>query len=604
MPGNRRWKGLRSCSVGGITALILAAAMSLGCAAPWFARAEKSEIKESKRQAIKAVLESDERPRLIREIATPRLLTLSRLESIALVSNLPKTGGAALPSQQREKLLDTMRRHEVEHANQLLDDPHTAMVVAQVIVPPAAQKLDRLDVLVKLSSHAEGTNLQSGWLMQTTLAEGSLLGGKVREGFDYAIAEGQLVTEAQISGSEEPAAALSARVVGGAVLLKERKVGLGIQSEFAHAITMATITPAINKRFTFFDGREQIGVAVPKQDSYIELRIPNKYLLDPNHFLNVVMSIGFTDTASQKLERIDLCRRQLLEPTTARDAAWQLEAIGKEAIPILAEAILHPSSEVRFYAAHALAYLNDDRAIAPLAELVRSEPAFRAMSLNALTVIEDFAARDALVDMLHAEDIEARYGAVLALRRRDSGDAEVVGQAINETGSILEIASNTLPAVAVSLSKTPEIAIFGANPPVRLPAFLYVNPRLMLRSLPGGRVSVSLFAPGQEDKFVEVDSDLRSLLAAISDVGGSYGDWVSFISKCQRDGLVQASVAINPIPDAGRIYRRDSQTDMEPREIVLEGTLENIPEISPPPDSSEHGGPQSDSWLSRLSPWK
>lgn len=580
------------------------ALLSLGCATPWFAQADKAEIKESKRQAIKAVLESPERPRLVREIAVPSNLTLSRLESVALVNNLPKTGGIAHPSVQREKLLDTMRRHEVENANQLLDDPNTAMVVTQVIVPPAAQKLDHLDVLVKLSSHAEGKDLQGGWLMRTMLAEGSVQGGKLRAGFDHAVAEGTVVTDAQITGSEDPAAALSGRVVGGAVLLKQRKVGLGIQSEFAHAITMATLAPAINKRFTYFDGREQVGIATPKQESYIELEIPKRYQHDPFHFLNVVLSIGFTDTASQSIERIELCRQQLNEPTTARDATWQLEAIGKEAIPVLVEGCGHPNREARFYAAHSLAYLNDARAIEPLAELARTEPAFRAMSLNALTVLEQYEARDALAGLLHAEDIEARYGAVLALRKRDSGDSEVAPLAIGDTGFILEIPSNTPPAVAVSLSRTPEVVIFGENPAVHLPAFLRVNPRLLLRALPRGRVSASMFAPGQEDKIQEATSDLRSLLVAISQVGGDYGDWVSFVGKCQRDGLIQASVGMNPIPDAGRIYHRDSGMVIERQEAAVESTLENASGISSPSNEPFSQQRQSESWLSRLSPWK
>ncbi|MEZ6077438.1 MAG: HEAT repeat domain-containing protein [Pirellulaceae bacterium] len=61
-----------------------------------------------------------------------------------------------------------------------------------------------------------------------------------------------------------------------------------------------------------------------------------------------------------------------------KKACWQLEAIGEKSAPMLAEVLSHPNSEIRFYAAHSLAYLNDKRAIAPLTELAEQYPAFRA----------------------------------------------------------------------------------------------------------------------------------------------------------------------------------------------------------------------------------
>ncbi len=42
-----------------------------------------------------------------------------------------------------------------------------------------------------------------------------------------------------------------------------------------------------------------------------------------------------------------------------RRAAYQLEAAGKDSINLLLPGLDHPDREVRFYAAHALAYLND-----------------------------------------------------------------------------------------------------------------------------------------------------------------------------------------------------------------------------------------------------
>ena len=527
-----------------------------GCLSPWFRPKDAIEAKLEKRADIRETLLSDERPALVREIAVSRAPTVTRLENISIVSSLNGTGGKVNPSAPRDKLLDEMSRREVANPNQFLDDPTTAMVTAEAIVPPAAQKLDRLDIQVKLSQHAEGTDLQGGWLMETNLAEANLLAGRVREGFDSAVAQGQLVTRAQSTGSDKREDKCLALVVGGGVLLTDRPIGINIRSDFADAVSMAAIAPAINKRFTYFNGIKYLGVATPAKSNYVDLKVPTDYRLDPAHFINVVMCIGFLETPEQLASRLEKCRKTILDPVTARDSACQLEAIGKAGIGPLVEAISHANPEVRFYAAHSLAYLNDARAIGPLVELARSEPAFRAMAYNGLTVLKHFEAGEALAELLHSDDVEVRYGAVIALRRRDSSDSQIIGRTIANVGSLLEIPSKSAAAVAVSLTKTPEVVIFGDNPRVKLAAFEYVNPRLLLSATAGGRISISHFSPGKEDRVAEVDANMRSVLIGMAEVGGNYGDWVAFLSKCQRAKLTEATVAINPVPMAGRVYQR------------------------------------------------
>ena len=54
--------------------------------------------------------------------------------------------------------------------------------------------------------------------------------------------------------------------------------------------------------------------------------------------------------------------------------------------------------EVRFYAAEALAYLDDTAAVDALADVARDEPAFRVNALAALSAMDDVMAYDALRD--------------------------------------------------------------------------------------------------------------------------------------------------------------------------------------------------------------
>ncbi len=528
-----------------------------GCATPWFHK-EKDPSEEYKQEIedVKKLWQSVNRPNTIDQISR-KVITLMRVENLALVTELPGTGGKVEASSQRERMLGIMRRHDVPNPNQLLDDPSTAMVTAEVIVPPAARKRDRLNVLVSLSKHAEGTSLQGGWLMNTELVEMSVLGGKIRDGFGFAMAKGPLVTKQQITGDPAPEAALKAMVVGGAELLQSRTIGLAIDEKFAHAVTMNTILPPINRRFTVFDGANQVGVAKPRGENYVELSVPPRYRHDPDHFACVVQHIGVAESKEERTARLELCSRELLEPTTARRAAYQLEAAGKEALPMLLPGLDHPDREVRFYAAHALAYLNDPRCIPVLQELAVVEPAFRAMALNGLMVVESYKANDALQSLLNAPDAETRYGALLALREHDGQAPVVNGEKVGKVGSVLEIPSTGQPLVVVGLNMQPEIVIFGMNPVVAINGFVYANPRMIVKNQGPGRAVVTHIAAGRDDRVQECGTDLKSLLGAITAVGGNYGDWVNFVRICGAEGLIPMEVSMNPVPVAGRKYSRD-----------------------------------------------
>ncbi len=553
--------------------LVLFCSLLSGCFSPWVSGDDPA----ARREQIKETLQSEKRPRIIGQIAYERMISLSRVENVALVTGLPRTGGIVKPSQPREKLLDIMRREQSDQPNTYLDAPTTTMVVAHIDAPPAARRGDIMDAQIQLSAHSEATSLQQGWMMETPLVEMSRVGGQLREGFEMATAQGPIVTAAEINGSDDPQDQIRGVIVGGAKLRKSRDLGIGLEPEYADAVTMGYILPAINARFTAFNGRKQAGIATPLEDSHIKLDVPPRYRLDPFHFVNVVLQIGFNESETQRLERIETLQKQLLEPTTVKRACWQLEALGDKSVPMLAEVLNHPNAEIRFYAAHALAYLNDRRAIVPLTELAEQFPAFRAMSLNGLTILDHYEAADALSGMLNSSDPETRYGAVRALRRKDSSDAQVSGRAVGEIGRILEIPTSGTPLVVVSLTQTPEVVIFGDNPPLTLPSFVYVTPKLLIKTQSDGKLTINHFEPGQDDRQVQVNSDLRSLLEGIAEVGGTYGNWVSFVRDASSKGYLSVPLAMNPIPQAGRTFDRSQEPVFEPGEHFYENTIGATP---------------------------
>jgi Flagellar P-ring protein len=536
----------------------------VGCLTPWVKKPEpeSAEARKSKRERIKEILASDNRPWLLSEIAQPKLLTISRMENLGLVTCLAATGGTVEAGTQRERMLDIMRRNNAAQPNQLLDSPDTTMVVAFANIPPAARRGAILNVGVQKSTHAEGTSLKMGWLMPTELAEASLLEDQLRTGFDMVAAEGAIVTQAQVTGKNEENSELIGTVVGGGRLFKDRPLGITIIEEFSDAFTQAKILAPINERFTYFNGQKKGGVATPIKDNYLELAIPPRYEHDPYHYINVVLSCGFLENAEHRAARLEQCKRELLDPRTARQSAWQLEAIGKDGIPALEIGMKSPDPEVRFYSAYSLAYLNDHRAAGVLARLAPQQAAFRAMCLNGLSIIDHYEAESALEELLHAADAETRFGAMRALRQRDPNSSITTGMPIEKVGSILEIPSAGPPLVAISLEKYPEIVIFGNNPQVQIPNFYYVNPRILIKSDSNG-VTINRFAPNEDDRVIQCNPDLVSLLRGIAEVGGSYGDWVSFIRECSEQKFLAEPLAMNPIPASGRVYDREKRESVD-----------------------------------------
>src|SRR6185503_8348216 len=104
--------------------------------------------------------------------------------------------------------------------------------------------------------------------------------------------------------------------------------------------------------------------------------------------------------------------QQLNDPLTASNAAIRLEAIGDDqAKTLLKKGVASKDSEIRFYAAESLAYLDDTAAVEPLAQIALKEPSFRVNALAALSAMDDVVAYDALRTLLEAKSAETRYGA-------------------------------------------------------------------------------------------------------------------------------------------------------------------------------------------------
>ena len=182
----------------------------------------------------------------------------------------------------------------------------------------------------------------------------------------------------------------------------------------------------MNKRFHVFQDGHKDGMAKAINNEYIELKVHPRYKENVARYVQVVRALPITETAPERTNRIAKLQSQLLDPATSADAALQLEALGPDGVDTLLKAVKSKDSEVRFYAAEALAYLDRREAAEPLGQIARDQPAFRVFALTALSAMQDFAAgRPTPRPVVGAQRRDALRGVPLAVddeQQRSAGE--------------------------------------------------------------------------------------------------------------------------------------------------------------------------------------
>jgi hypothetical protein len=388
-----------------------------------------------------------------------------------------------------------------------------------------------------------------------------------------AHAQGAVLVDALFTPGEEKALEKRGRVLGGGVSLKTRTVGLLIRGDNKSQFTTSLLGAAINRRFfATVHGKKQ-GVATPKNDKYIELAVPTQYRHSLGRYMRVVRSVAMRETAQQRAERIGNLEMMLLQPTSSAKAALRLEAIGREALPVLKKGLAADDPEVRFYSAEALGYLDDADAVPLLAEAARGQWAFRWHALTALSVMNHVEAYDALTELLHAPSVETRYGALIALRERNPHDPLAQGEVLGDTLRLVRIPSQAEPVVHVSRTRTPEIVVFGAEARLATPLALPLERDLLVKSLPDGMLEVNRFAAGDDDQRQVCEPKVASLVRTLVAMGATYSDVWMALSEAKRQNALLARLEVDALPRPHRAHQREDASG----DAADEGTQEAEP---------------------------
>jgi len=520
-----------------------------GCATPLF-RGQSPEIDEAPDAA-------EQGPELVGDYARPVGLDWKKIEAVALVTNLDNTGSDPPDTEKRRMLISEMQSHEVRQPDKVLASPTTSMVMLRALLPPGVQKGDQLDVEVRVPVGSETTSLRGGWLMQSRMRQMEVMGSSLLRGSIDGLAVGDVLVDAIFDGTTDRVHETRGRVLGGGTALASREIGLGISKGDASIRMSALIGKSINNRFFTSEAGVKKGVANPERDNYLGLAVSTRYKHNLARYLRVVRNIALRENPVQRTERLQLLQKKLLEPTSCALASLQLEAIGNEAIPALKEGLRSADSEVRFYSAEALAYLDQAEAAAPLAAAAKTESAFRWHALTALATITHVAALDGLTELLHVQSAETRYGAFRAMRIRNPGDPTTKGEALDKKFRYHIVPTTGEPLVHISRSRVPELVVFGHEQRLVAPKMLKAGKRILITPLDNGDLRAGRYDPGQETVYETFPPLLDKLIRAIVKLGGGYADVIECLQEAKQSGCLEAKLAVEAMPRPDRKYYRE-----------------------------------------------
>ena len=495
--------------------------------------------------------------------------TLVPLRGIGLVVNLNGTGGNPPPSSLQTALRQEMARRNIPAPSKVLASPNTALVVVTAYLPANVRKGQPFDARILLPTNTNATSLKGGYLLSTRLFEETEIRGHgTRKGHEYAFAEGPVLTAFGVSGNETQSRGLLARgsIPGGAISTTDRNLEVVLRKRFQSVRKSKQIADAITTRFQRYDrfGRPE-SQAEAKTDALIELKPHPIYRNNFPRFHQVIRSIPLAENEVARRLRIEALAGDLLNPATSATSAVQLEAIGNDAKSFLRPGLHSPHADVRFFAAEALAYIQDSEdsaAVEILKQAARDEPAFRVYALAALSIIDTAHSILALRDLLNAESLEARYGAVRAIAELRDNDRSLNTVRFKKRFIMRQIDTDGAPAVHLARRRIPEITIFGIDQELLLPAVLNVGHKIRVIGHDGDEtVEVSRYRVGEETVRRTCSRRLADIVQTAGELEAAYPDIVQFMIEAERQDNLSGELGIDRLPQSGRVYLQQSNGD-------------------------------------------
>jgi flagellar basal body P-ring protein FlgI len=499
-----------------------------------------------------------------------------KVEGVGLVVGLENTGVDPPPSPYRQQLVDTMSKAGVEHADKMLGNPSVSMVLVHMTIPLGVDPTDRIDVQVEVPPGCGTKSLAGGYLVSTRLKEIGVIKGSTHEGHELGIAQGPVM----IGTPTRPNDPTVGRVLGGGRVKKDFPFTLVIKENRRSVRTSQLLENVVNARFHQTEAGHQKGVATGKTDGFLVLKVPALYHQNIDRYFRVVQLLPIIDNPELRVQRIATWKKELLDPKTAGVAALKLEGLGTGAVDALQEGLKSSDPDIKFFAAEALAYLNEPIGVDVLAHIIVHEPKFRPYALAALASMDQPASHMTLRKLMDEPDREVRYGAFNALRTLDPRDpflghvrvlkdqktddeedapAESMALAIarrhrsrpDDPFSLYLVETEGPPLIHVSRTRRSEIVIFGRHQKLLPPIVLDCGPILLNAADNDERLEMSKIVAskyGDADTKLTTSLEVDDIVRSAANLGATYPEIVTILEKAQRQRNLAGELVVDAVP--------------------------------------------------------
>jgi flagellar basal body P-ring protein FlgI len=522
----------------------------------------------------------------IRDLAIVGNIGNFPVSSWGLVVGLRGTGDSTCPSVVHEWMVKEMQVHLVgSHQagfdnispDEMLSDPHVAVVGVIAYIPPGARKGDYIDAIVQAMPGNNTTSLANGMLYRTDLKINGLSDNPIGAVNTYAKAQGDVFVNPVYAVNEASSAAnssggmrvgLRAGVIpGGALVDTDRPIHLVLR--MPSWSTSRAIEGRINQRFPSNTPllRDEI-VASAQDEGYIRLMVPRHYRGDWEHFVGVVTHLYLNpDPSFSAIKARQLAAEAVKPKAPLLDISYAFEALGPSAIPSITPLLSDPHPDVQFAAARAAAFLGDSYGVDRLMQIAStSGHEFQLNAVDTLGKLPDSQVIDAkLSKLLDSDQSLVRIKAYDVLCQK--GSAQIFSVPIHsklnpENEFVLDIInSGGPPLIYCTRIGRPRVAIFGRKVTLQTPAmFSAFDTRLTIASLPQATNVLNVFYRDEgRPNPVQVQSgpDLWELVARLGGAKDdglhfSYGDIVAILQSMTEKKAVAASFVLQQLPEVAR----------------------------------------------------
>jgi len=545
-------------------------------------------------------LQSDDEPdRDAKEVEVKTIGDITQVDGVfdipvagvGLVLGLEGTGGGVPPGNERSALEDTLKKKGVSNIQELFNSKTTSLVRVSARVPAAARKGDPIDLFVTVPENSRTTSLRGGTLAECVLYNfdttghisevvGSKSAGRpdaFLRGHAQVQAKGRLLVGLKPEGASEEPASLKSGIIwgGGKYIGLDRPIILTLNPERQVARVAMRVIERVNETFhgpgSGLSGRD---VATTHSKFCVELSVPGAYRLNLERFIRVIRLIPLADAPGPDSAYVRKYEKQLCDPATTITAALRLEALGPRSIPALKVGLESEVPMVRFAAAESLAYLGSPSCGEELAKQVVEQPFVQAFALTALASLNEAVCRVKLQEMLAANSPETRYGAWRALRALDDRDPLVEGEKCGEFW-VHSVARHSAPQIHLSMSKRPEVVLFGPAPAL-VPPFTILAGEFTLKADDGDAQCTICRFKLHEKKTRKCSLEVADVLRNLADLGGDYADAVEVLRQADGCRGLNCVVKSDALPKAPTVY------DLARAGVQLAGGRAGRPATPPP----------------------